>query len=233
MTGSAAGDFPRHVLNTRVAALKAAQRHTKHVRVLRIALPVCAGLLLASIAAAIVFDPRAMLAEVDAESLGITGTKIVMEWPKFTGYQIDSTGAAKNYEVVASRAEQSISKPDEIDLFDLKGKMEMRKEGWTRIAATRGHLTRAKQILNLSQSIGITTDLGDRADLTGAKINFASGEIMSSKPVSIRFQRADLDADTMHLFDTGNRAIFTGRVVMTLKPDPAQPVAPHAIEGLR
>ncbi|HYI43635.1 MAG TPA: LPS export ABC transporter periplasmic protein LptC, partial [Sphingomicrobium sp.] len=170
---------------------------------------------------------------VDADKLGITGTKIVMEWPKFTGYQTDSTGAAKNYEVVASRAEQSLAAPAEIDLFDLKGKMEMREDGWAELVASRGHMNRTKQTLDLSQSIRITTDLGETADLKAARLDFAKGQIVSEQPVSIKFQRADLDAATMQLFDTGKRAVFTGRVVMTLKPDPAQPVAPHNIEGLR
>jgi len=232
MTG--AQNFPERALNTRQAVVRAAKRHSRIVRTLRIALPVSAVLAMAAIAAAIVLDPRAMLAEVDAESLGISGTKIVMEFPKFSGYQrAGSDGQAKNYEVMASRAEQHIAKPDEIDLFEIKARMDARTDGWMQLMASNGHFNKAQQILDLSRTIEITTDLGESANLTVAKIDFAKGEIASPQPVVIKFERADLNADSMELYETGERAVFKGNVVMTIKPDTTAPVAPHSIEGLQ
>ena len=233
MSVTAAGDFATGVPNTRMAALRAAQRHTRIVRALRVLLPVSGTLILASIVAAIVFDPRVMLEQVDAESMGISGGRIVMQAPKFSGYQPDSSGKAKNYEVTAARAEQNLSKPDEVDLFGISGRMDIREDGWVKLTAPIGHFDKAAQTLDLNKSIELVTDLGDRADLTNTRLDFTKSIIVTNDPVAIKMERADLNAASMTIYEAGSRAVFSGNVVMTLKPDKAAPVEPHGFGGLR
>jgi lipopolysaccharide export system protein LptC len=227
MTGTAGGQFTG-LRNTRKAALEAAHL----VRILRIALPASAGLIALGILGAIVFDPRVLIAEIDADSLGITNSKLVMQRPRLTGYGTDSSGKPRGYEVTAERAEQDVTNTNEVDLFALKAKIAMRDDGWAELKAVRGHMNSKDETLQLFEKIDITTDLDDRAALTEANVDLAAGQVVSSKPVALNFQRADLTANSMQLFQNGERAVFTGNVKMTLKPDTAAPVAP-APEGMR
>lgn len=227
MTGTAGEGFAVPTAS-RKAAREAAQRHSRLVQVLRIALPVSAGLILLAIVGVIVFDPRVLLAEVDAESMGISNARIVMQRPRLTGYGTGSDGTPKGYEVTAARAEQDMANTHEVDLFELNAKMAMREDGWAELKAVRGHMNSRDETLQLYERIDIATDLDDRAALTEANVDLAAGQIVSSRPVALSFRRADLTADSMQLFQNGERAVFTGNVRMTLKPDTAAPV-----EGMR
>jgi lipopolysaccharide export system protein LptC len=232
MTNTASGSYPAGAHSTRRPVVRAAYRHSLAVRAMRFLLPVAALALVGGITATIVLDPRVLLAaKVDADQVGVSGSRIVMERPRLTGYGTSSNGKPNAYEVTAERAEQDMTKANEIDLFELKARMGMRETGWAELLAETGHMNNTSQILDLFRAIQVTTDLGDRAKLTQARIDFTKGEITSQQRVDIRFVRADLAADTMSLFENGQRAVFTGRVSMVLKPDPAAPVTPTYPQG--
>ncbi len=201
------------------------RRHSRLVRVLRLALPAMTVLVVGAIAAMLAFDPRVILAEIDAESMGVTGSTIIMRNPRFTGYEMTPEGKQTGYEVNAARAEQSLANPHEVDLFGIKARMAIREDGWAKLDAGRGHLDNKRETLKLDGSIAIVTDLDDRANLSEADVDFQAGEIVSSKPVRIEFSNAELDAANMHLFSHGDRASFAGGVRMLLKPDTAAPLA--------
>jgi len=57
--------------------------------------------------------------------------------------------------------------------------------------------------------------------MSEAVVNFSKGEIASPAPVDITLGDTVITADRMELFETGQRAIFTGRVRMTLHPSSA------------
>lgn len=203
-------------------------RHTILVRILRVILPATALFLVGAVIASMVLDPRVQIAvQLDAEGVGVSGSRIVMQRPRVTGYG-EAADKEKNrgYEVTAARAEQDMSKPNEIDLFELEGRMGLRTDGWAEIVAQAGHMNNTTQILDLYNQIEIKTDLGERARFTQGKIDFVKGEITSNEPVAIKFTQADLFANNMHLFGKGEQVVFTGRVGMVLKPDTTQPVAP-------
>lgn len=226
MTGTADEDLSRRSGRERAAAMRAAVRHTYFVRILRILLPSAALFLVGAVIVSMVLDPRVQLAvQLDAESVGVSGSRIVMQRPRVTGYG-DAADAAKNrgYEVTAARAEQDMSKPNEADLFEIEGRMGLREDGWAEIVAHSGHMNNTTQMLELFNQIEIKTDLGERARFTQGTIDFVKGEIVSTEPVAIKFKQADLVANNMQLFAKGEQVIFTGRVGMVLKPDPKEPV---------
>jgi lipopolysaccharide export system protein LptC len=228
MTGTVDDGSSHRTASARIAAMRAAARHTILVRVLRVFLPATAVFLVGAVVAAMVFDPRVQLAvQLDAESVGVSGSRIVMQRPRLTGYG-DAADTAKNrgYEVTAARAEQDVSKPNEVDLFELEGRMGLRADGWAEIAAQSGHMNNTTQLLDLYNEIEIKTDLGERARFTQGTVDFVKGEITSKEPVAIKFTQADLVANNMHLFGKGERVVFTGRVGLVLKPDPKEPVVP-------
>ena len=207
----------------RARAIVSAQRHSRLVGRLRVVLPSLAVLAAAGIVAYIVFDPRMQLAQqIDVQSTNFSGTKIVMQNPRLSGYSLNAQNQPQAYEITAERAEQNMSQPKEVDLFGLRMRMGMREDGWAQLHSSSGHMNNNTQMLDLFGTIEVTTDLGDRANLTEAKVNFTTSEIVSTKPVDIKFVQADLTADSMHLFESGQRAVFTGRVRMVLKPQNPQ-----------
>ncbi|MGQ4274622.1 LPS export ABC transporter periplasmic protein LptC [Terrihabitans sp. B22-R8] len=203
----------------RARALAAARRHTRLVRFLRVALPCSALLLPLAVVVPIVLAPVANLPNVDLEAIGITSTGIAMEHPKMTGFNEDR----RAYEITADRAEQNLSTPTLLGLIGIRGQMEGQNKGWTRLTAARGMLETKTEVLDLTESILVETDLGDRATLTQARVAFSAGEIQSDAPVEISTSKMNLKAQRMHVTESGDSITFEGGVVMVLstEPDPA------------
>src|SRR5262249_42188521 len=121
-------------------AFRAAVRHSRHVRILRVAVPLTAGVvLLSGVAGAGVREPlgarpraaggvglkplRALSgASVDIGSLVVSGTKINMNQPRLAGVTRDN----RRYDMIAQAAAQDITKPDMLELQGIRATMEMR-----------------------------------------------------------------------------------------------------------
>ena len=101
-----------------------AARHSRMVRVLRVAVPAAVILAMAAIVAVSIFNPFRMLLPklpVDIGNLVVSGTKITMESPHLSGYTPDQ----RPYEVWAKTATQDVTDPDHVDLKTLRAKVLM------------------------------------------------------------------------------------------------------------
>src|SRR5882724_2930262 len=104
------------------ARFAAAARHSRMVRVLRVAVPAAVIVAMAGIVAVSVFNPFRMLLPklpVDMGNLVVSGTKITMESPHLAGYTPDQ----RPYEVWAKTATQDVTDPDHLDLKTLRAKV--------------------------------------------------------------------------------------------------------------
>src|SRR5437879_7062885 len=98
-----------------------AARHSRMVRVLRVAVPAAVILAMTAIVAVSVFNPFRMLLPklpLDMGNLVVSGTKITMESPHLAGYTPDQ----RPYEVWAETATQDVADPDHVDLKTLRAK---------------------------------------------------------------------------------------------------------------
>lgn len=215
-TDSFTGDFAfSQAAPRRVRAFAQARRHTRLVRVLRLAVPAVAVAMSVTFVLAVVFDARAPLTvTADSDTLGVTGAAVTMERPRLTGYSNDN----RAYEVNAGRAEQSLTEPSRIELVELNARLQIREDGWADIVAAAGRFDSDAQSLMLDEDVQITTDRGDRATLGEANVDLRTGRVVSPEPVQIAVGNADLSADSMEVLDNGDRMLFEGRVVMTLRP---------------
>src|SRR4051812_8147294 len=96
-----------------------AARHSRMVRVLRIAVPAAVIVAMTTIVAVSIFNPFRMLLPklpVDMGNLVVSGTKITMETPHLSGYTPDQ----RPYEVWAKTATQDVTDPDHVDLSALR-----------------------------------------------------------------------------------------------------------------
>src|SRR5665647_1420449 len=101
-----------------------AARHSRMVRVLRVAVPAAVILAMTAIVAVSIFNPFRMLMPklpLDIGNLVVSGTKITMESPHLSGYSTDQ----RPYELWAKTATQDLTDPDRVELKSLRAKVKM------------------------------------------------------------------------------------------------------------
>src|SRR4051794_220394 len=120
------------------ARFASAARHSRMVRILRVAVPAAVVLAMASIVAVSVFNPfRILLPKlpVDMGNLVVSGTKITMESPHLAGFSTDQ----RPYEMWAKAAIQDLTDPDHIELKTLRAKMMMEDKSTVTMDARTGY----------------------------------------------------------------------------------------------
>jgi lipopolysaccharide export system protein LptC len=204
----------------RARKFRAAERHSSRVRFLRYAIPAFVVLVLGSMAIAAFFNPFKMLARlpIDPSKINISGTRITMEAPRLAGFTRD----ARAYEVSASAASQDITKPDLLELKDIRAKVELQNNGTIEMKAANGLYNRKIDQLSLTESIVITSSAGYEGRLTQALVDVKKGSIVSDNPVEVKLLNGTLNANRLEVDDKGESVRFEGGVVMNLMLDGSQ-----------
>lgn len=201
-----------------------AARHSRMVRVLRIAVPVAVALAMTAIVFVSVYNPFRMLLPrlpVDIGNLVVSGTKITMESPHMAGYTPDQ----RPYEVWAKTATQDLTDPDRVDLKTLRAKvlMEDRTTNIT-LDARNGLFDSKAQLLDLRKDIFLQSSTGYEARLSQALVDIGKSTVTSEEHVDVKLLNGTLSADRLRITDGGEVVRFEGNVVMNLvmdSPDPA------------
>lgn len=196
-----------------------AQRHSRFVRVLRVAVPVILVSAVAGIVLVSWLDPMRMLARLPTSvgPLVISGTKITMSSPRLSGYTRDS----RPYELNARAAAQDITKPDIVELTDLRAKLESPDKSQINVTAVDGTYNRKSGILKLSRDIVLATPTY-RVDLSEAVIDTGANSVVSDKPVRVKMLQGTVDSKRLEVTGGGEVIRFVGDVKMVLDglPDP-------------
>lgn len=209
------------------ARFAAAARHSRLVRILRIAVPAVVLLSMAAIVGVSVFNPFRMLMPklpLDSGSLVVSGTKITMESPHLAGFTPDQ----RPYELWAKTATQDITDPDHVDLNDLRAKVLMEDQSTLFLDARTGRFDNKQQQLDLHKDIFLRTSTGYEARLNSAFVDMGKGTVSSDERVDVKLTNGTLTADRLRITDGGDVIRFEGNVVMHLDklddPAAAQPV---------
>jgi lipopolysaccharide export system protein LptC len=202
-------------------AFQRAMRHSRRVRMLRVAIPVAIVLIVGASFLLSWLDPLRVLARLptDAGKLVISGTKITMEAPKISGYTRDS----RWYELTARSAAQDITNPNIIELQDIRAKIETEDKSTMDVAATEGSFDRKRGVLTLSRSIMLRSTSGYELHLEEAAIDTATGEIVSKKPVEVRSEQGTLNANRFEIVKAGELVRFDDGVIIKLPAKQADP----------
>lgn len=200
------GDFDRNY--------RAALRHSRYVRWLRIGVPIGIAALLLTVTV-INYMPPIGGFQLPGElgKLVIHGTKITMQEPRLTGFTTDS----RAYEFSAAAAAQDITKPNFVELNKLHAKMEMQDKSDVEMTATTGIYDVKSEILTLNGDIHLVSSTGYEGRLTEAVIDVRKGNVVSDKPVAVKMLQGVLNANRLDIDDHGSDILFTG-VTMTLQP---------------
>ena len=208
-----------------------AARHSRMVRVLRIAVPAAVVLAMAGVVAVSVFNPFRLLLPklpVDIGNLVVSGTKITMESPHLSGYSADR----RPYEMWAKTATQDVTDPDHVELKTLRAKFLTEDQSTVILDARTGLFDNKAQTLDLHKDIFLQTSSGYEARLSQAFVDMAKNTVTSEEHVDVKLTNGTLRADRLRVYGGGEVVRFEGNVVMNLdslnSSSPDQPAAAPA-----
>jgi lipopolysaccharide export system protein LptC len=197
-----------------------AARHSRMVRVLRVAVPAAVVLAMAAIVAVSIFNPFRMLLPklpLDIGNLVVSGTKVTMESPHMSGYTTDR----RPYEVWAKTATQDLTDPDHVDLKALRAKVLMVDQSTVTLDALNGLMDTKEQLLDLHKDIFLQTSTGYEARMSQAFVDMAKGTVTSDEHVDVKLPNGTLTSDRLKITGGGEVVRFEGNVVMNLDNLPA------------
>ena len=193
---------------------RAAARHSRRVRMLRVALPLAVLIGAAGVALASWFNPLRILARLPI-SIGdvvVSGTKIKMENPKLSGFTRDS----RRYDLSAGAAAQDITKPGIIELQDINASMEMEDKTSMKLTALTGLFNTKTEILTLDRDIVVTSG-NYEGHLIEAVVNTQTGDVVSEKPVKVRMLNGTVIANRFEIVKAGELIRFDKGVVVNMR----------------
>ena len=210
-------------------AFRSARRHSRAVRIMRVAIPAAVVLLLGGFSLATYLNPLRALAKlpVNISDMVVSGTKITMEKPRMSGFTKD----ARAYELNADAAAQDLTKPDIVELKKIRARLQMQDQSMMDMSADTGIYDTKRETLRLDTNIILTSSNGNKGRLSQAMIDIKKGNIVSDQPVELEFLQGVLNGKKLEIVDSGDVVRFHGGVNMVLmlndttlpKPDPAPP----------
>ena len=193
-----------------------AARHSRMVRILRVAVPAVVLLSMATIVLVSVFNPFRMLLPklpLDMGNLVVSGTKITMEAPHLAGYTATDR---RPYDVWAKTATQDVTDPDHLDLRTLRAKVLNADQTTVTLDAREGLMNTKDQLLDLHHDIFLQTSSGYEARLEQAFVDMGKGIVTSDQHVDVKLTNGTLSSDRLRITGGGEVIRFEGNVVMHL-----------------
>lgn len=189
-----------------------ALRHSRRVRFLKVAIPLGALGSATLVAAITLFNPFASQGGLSIGPVSVSGTRIVMDAPRLSGFQDDT----RPYEVTATQASQDVREPHLVDLVDLRARIAVDEDGnIVRVEAATGRFDTEAELLVLERDVRVTSTLGYTADLQRATIDLAAGTVVSEEPVRVGTDFGVVEAAGLTLSENGDVITFTGGVRST------------------
>jgi lipopolysaccharide export system protein LptC len=196
---------------------RAAVRHSRFVRTVRVALPLAVVLGCGASYALLAWHGLANTAvqmPVSTEGLSVSATKIMMQQPRLAGFTRD----ARRYLVTARSAAQDIAKPDSVELFDIHATMTTRDQGDIEVTARNGVYDGKTEKLTLQNSIVLRTPSYEVL-LKQAVVGVRNGHVVSEQPVAVKMLRGTVTANRLEVIDSGDVIRFDGGVDLLLDAD--------------
>ncbi|HME30025.1 MAG TPA: LPS export ABC transporter periplasmic protein LptC [Pseudolabrys sp.] len=193
-------------------AFRAARRHSRLVRILRIAVPASVAMGLTIVTLITYFNPLRMLAKfpINIDNLVVSGTRVTMEQPHLSGFTSD----ARAYELTADTAAQDMTKPDIVELRNIRAKVELQDKSSMVVTAVTGIYDAKGETLKLDRDILLNSSTGYQGHLSEALIDIRKGNVVSEHPVEVKLLQGTLNANRLDILDSGDLVRFHGGVVM-------------------
>jgi lipopolysaccharide export system protein LptC len=199
------------------AVFRRARRHSRRVRLLRIAIPVLLAVGIGVVIFVVWFSPLRILAELPrgVGGLILSGSKMTMAMPKIAGYTHDR----RRYELSANAAAQDPVRTDVVNLEAPRASLEMLDNSKLNIEAAAGIFDRKAGILTLRRDILLTSTSGYEMRLNEAVVDVRNGSVISEQPVEVKMLQATIQGNRLEVSKSGELIRFDGGVTMLLLPD--------------
>ncbi len=216
MNHSGAGSFVGRAPLDSARRFRAARRHSRFVRFLRLAIPVGLVVCLAVVAAATFFNPLRMLAKLplDPGKMVISGTKITMEAPRVGGFTRDG----RPYEMTAAAAAQDLANPGVLELKQIRARVQMQDKSTTDITAATGVYNTKSDQLVLKSDILVVSSSGYQVRMLEAAVDIKTNRIVTERAVDVKLTNGTLNANRMEVADNGDVMRFGNGVELYLVP---------------
>ncbi|MEO5758557.1 MAG: LPS export ABC transporter periplasmic protein LptC [Mesorhizobium sp.] len=197
----------------RVEAFDRAQRHSRRVRILKLAVPLAAALIV------VAFPVYSYLAApapapVQAEGTAFSNGKLVMVNSKLNGF----TKQKQPYSMTALRAIQDVSTQGIIELEGIDAKVPISLDNIAAIKASRGTYNRDGNTMKLTSDVIITTTDGMEAKFKSVFLDMGKGTMKTDDPVDVGRGGSRITADSMSVQDNGKILIFENKVRVNIDP---------------
>lgn len=190
-----------------------AARHSRVIRLLRVAIPIGIAAGFGVLVVAVFFNPfQPVEAVIDPGKLVVSGTKITMELPRLAGFTNDQ----KPYELTAQAASQDLAKPGLLELKELRAQLQTDDQGAITVTAVNGLYDTKSDNLKLTENILVQTGKGFEARLQEAVLDVKKGTILSESPVNVRLPNGTVDANRLDISDGGSVVKFSKGVLTVL-----------------
>lgn len=195
-------------------AFRRAKRHSRFVRVLRVAIPL--AVVLGSCGTWVAYkllDPLSALAQlpVSTEGIAVSGTKIMMRQPLVNGFTKDK----QPYSVSARTASQDITNPDTIELEDIQATLATGDKGKVKLTAVSGIYNGKTEKLTLQREVVVSSPEFE-ATLREAVMHVRKGDVVSEQPVEIKMLQGTLKANRLEINNSGEVVRFEGGVTLVI-----------------
>lgn len=196
------------------ARFRIAARHSRRVRMMRVAVPAIVTVAMLVIVGASVFNPFRILAKLplSIDNLVVSGTKVTMESPRLAGFMPDQ----RPYELRAKTAVQDIKDPNFIELNELDSTLAMEDKTKVRLLSRTGVFDTKAQLLDLRGDVFVQNSTGYEARTQQAQVDLGQGTVKSDTHVNVKLPNGTIDSDRMRITERGNVLRFEGNVVMNL-----------------
>jgi len=212
------GDFLTAGRRDNTRAFRAAVRHSRLVRLLRIAVPAMVVGFSTLFLAYWWFDPLRALSKlpVGGEGVVLSGTKVIMNEPRLNGFTQDQ----RPYTLVARTAAKDLTRPDELELQDLRGTMIMPDRRNVQVTARIGFYDAKADTVRLRNDV-IVSSPEYEALMSEALMHIRKGHVISEQPVVINMQLGTINANRLEIEESGAIIRFErGVTVLIDREDP-------------
>jgi lipopolysaccharide export system protein LptC len=133
---------------------------------------------------------------------------------RFTG----SDTSKRPFTITADTADQATAESVVITLDAPKADIELGNGAWVALTASSGTFNREKQLLELTNGVNLFHDSGYEFRTNSAVFDLTAGDATGYEPVSGQGPFGQLQASGFHIYNRGERVVFTGPAKLTLTP---------------
>lgn len=199
---------------------RAARRHSRMVRMLRVLLPVIAiGATGAFFATAYIGSniPRVSFGGIDLKS-----NSLIMDSPHVSGF----SGTRQSYTLSADRAVQNLTNPQVVTLEGIDARLGVATGDTATLGAGRGIYDSKAETLMLRDKITVKTSTGYEAEFDRADVDLKKGTLAATEPVELRSVDGTIRGNQVEIVEGGKRIILSKGVSMTLHSLPTGEAGP-------